>query len=131
MRNNNIEKITTEFVLAFAEGNSERLRKVLAENVKSYITNAIGGVNLLDGSDALIHNLEVLDVKNVKPEIRITQTHKISENQIMIMIEAKIKRKGKSFQNYAAYLMTFKNGLIVEIRMVEAFPAESDAFWKS
>lgn len=132
MNNKNFDpkKIVTEFVQAFASGDTEKLRSIMAKEIKSYITNAEGGVNLLDGCDAFISNIEALDVKSVKPKVRITQMLTINENQVMMMIEGKMERKGRSFQNFAAYLMTFKDGLINEIQMVEAYPAESDEFWK-
>lgn len=127
----NLETITTEFIQASARGDSDKLRNILAEDLNSYITNAQGGVNHLQGGEALIRNIEELDVKTVKPNIRITQILSIGDNQVMVMIEGNMKRKGNTFQNYAAYLLTFKQGQIKELQMVEAFPAESDAFWKS
>lgn len=102
----------------------------MTDDVKSYITNAEGGINLLDGQDEFIHNIEALDVKTVKPTVRITQMLRVSQNQVMVMVEIKAKRKNKSLHNFTAFLIIFKNCLINEIRMLEGLPAESDEFWK-
>ena len=126
-----IEKTTEEFFHSFETGSREAMQNTLAENLKSYITNAEGGVFLLNGRDVFIDNIEALDVKTVKPEVNITQMTRINQNQTMTMIEIKAKRKGKSLHNFAAFLFTFEDGLINEIRMVEALPAYSDEFWKS
>lgn len=124
-------EITTAFIHSFETGDAETMRNLMADDVKSYITNAEGGVNLLEGRDAFIHNIEVLDVKHIKPTVHITQMIKVNQNQVMVMVEVKAKRKEKSLHNFAAYLINFKEGLIKEIRMVEALPAYSDEFWKS
>ncbi len=99
--------------------------------MKSYISNADGGVNVLNGSDALICSLQSLDVKIVKPSIRITQIATIKKSQVMVMIEIKAQRKNKSLHNFATFLLNFKDGLINELHMVEALPAYSDEFWKN
>lgn len=125
-----LEKLTTEFIQSFETGKSKKLKDIMTDDVKSYITNAEGGINLLDGRDVFIHNIEKLDVKTVKLAVKITQMVKVSQNQVMVMVEIKTKRKGRSLHNFAAFLITFKDGLINEIRMVEALPAYSDEFWK-
>src|SRR3990167_3416710 len=126
-----IEKIISDFVHAFAQTDYEKLEKLLAVDVISYVTNAQGGVNMLKGRDALIQSIQAVDYKSVKPDISITQLLKINENQGMVMVEIKAQRKGKTLHNFAAHLINTKQDLISEIRIVEALPAYSDEFWKN
>lgn len=46
------------------------------------------------------------------------------------MVEIKAERKGRTLHNFAAFLMDVRKGRIQAMRMVEALPAYSDAFWK-
>ena len=126
-----VEKIISDFVNAFDKADYKKIQGLLANNVMSYVTNPEGGVNLLKGRDAFMENINMLDVKSVSPRVDITQLLKINQNQGMVMVEVKAKRKGKTLHNHAAYLINVTNGLISEIRMVEALPAYSDEFWKS
>ncbi len=125
------QAVTSAFIQSFAEENVDILKSILAKDMKSYITNAEGGVNLLKGNDALIHSFQSLDVKTVKPDIQITQMVTIKVNQVMVMVEIKAKRKNKSLHNFATFLLDFDDGLINELHMVEALPAYSDEFWKN
>ncbi len=45
------------------------------------------------------------------------------------MVEVRANRGGRSLHNFAAHLLRISDGRITELRMVEAKPAESDAFW--
>jgi len=107
------------------------MRKVLSKEIKSYVTNSEGGVNLIVGSEELIKNLSYMDVKIVKPKLNITQIAVVDRIKVMFMVEIKAKRQGKELHNFATFLLNIKDGLIYEMRMVEALPRYSDEFWKS
>ncbi len=126
-----LSELTESFMKSFSKADFVRLDKLLDTNVKSYMTNREGGVNLIEGSLALITNLKSLDVETVKPTIKITQINEINAFQVLVMIEIQANRNAKSLHNFAAYLITFHNEKIIEIQMVEAKPQYSDEFWKN
>ena len=46
------------------------------------------------------------------------------------MVEVRARRRGdKTLHNFAAHLLRIVDGRVVEMFMVDAKPAESDAFW--
>ena len=47
------------------------------------------------------------------------------------MVEIHAARRGRTLHNHAAHLLSVRDGLIHEWWMVEALPAESDAFWST
>ena len=127
----NIQKIIKHFFQAFDDADYATMQNLLAKNLKSYITNAEGGVNLLEGSEALMQGIKNLDIGNVTHSITVPQITTIKPTQAMVMFEIKAERKGKKLHNHAAYLMDFDSDhKICKIHMVEALPAYSDEFWK-
>lgn len=130
-QNSFLEKICRDFIKYFELADYDNMRKILSKEIKSYVTNAEGGVNLIVGSEELIKNLSYMDVKIVKPKLNITQIAVVDRIQVMFMVEIKAKRQGKELHNFATFLLNIKDGLIYEMRMVEALPEYSDEFWKS
>lgn len=124
------EKVASNFIAAFGSGDYERMAALLADDVESYVTNAEGGVNLLTGRDAYMNAINAVDYKAVGPRIAITQILTVKPGQVMVMVEIKAERKGRSLHNFAAFLLDISRGRIDAKRMVEALPAYSDAFWK-
>ena len=53
----------------------------------------------------------------------------IGDEQALIMVEVRARRDDKRLQNFAAYLLRIVDDKLVELYMVDAKPAESDAFW--
>ena len=47
----------------------------------------------------------------------------------MVVVHA--ERGGRSLHNFSGQLATVRDGLITELWMVDALPAESDRFWSS
>lgn len=125
-----VEAVMTAFIRAFDPADLPTMAELLDDQVVSYITNAEGGVKRLDGRAAFMANIQALEVERVKPSATITQFAQINPRQGLIMVEVRAQRKGRSLHNHAAFLMTLSAGRIREIRMVEALPAYSDAFWK-
>ena len=124
------EKMASDFIAAFERPNKERLAKICAPDIVSFITNASGGVDKVAGRDAFLQRVFSLPIGQVKPSVRITQSHVVSDTQVMIMVEVKASKKEKSLHNFAAFLLNFRNNTICELHMVEALSAYSDAFWK-
>ena len=49
--------------------------------------------------------------------------------QVLAMVEINATRGERRLQNHAAHLLSIVDGVVAEWWMVEALPAESDAFW--
>jgi hypothetical protein len=125
------QEIAKHFFQAFDEADYLAMERTLATNLKSYITNAEGGVNLLEGRDVFMQSIKAMDVGHVPHTITITQITNIRPDQVMTMIEIKAERKGRMLHNHAAFLMDFdSHQKITELHMVEALPAYSDLFWQ-
>ncbi|MEM7123015.1 MAG: nuclear transport factor 2 family protein [Pseudomonadota bacterium] len=124
------ESTVAAFIAAFDRADLASMEALLAADAVSYITNADGGVNRLEGSDALMESVRAMKIEQVNLSVAITQTARVGLRQVMAMVEIKAERKGRSLHNHAAFLMTVHERRIDEIRMVEALPAYSDSFWK-
>ena len=126
-----VETVVINLIEAFGRGDYERMADLLGENVQSYVTNADGGATLADGREAYMRAIESVDYKTVGPSVTITQILTVKPDQVMVMVEIKAERKGRSLHNFAAFLMDVVDGKIQEMHMVEALPAYSDEFWKA
>lgn len=124
------ETVVTDFIDAFGQGDYDRMASLLADDVESYVTNAQGGSSLLRGRDAYMAAIESIDYREVAPSVAITQILWVKPDQVLVMVEIKAERKGITLHNFAAFLMDVQKGQIQAMRMVEALPAYSDAFWK-
>jgi ketosteroid isomerase-like protein len=47
------------------------------------------------------------------------------------MLEVHAARAGRALHNFSGQLLTVRDGAITELWMVDALPAESDAFWSA
>jgi GNAT superfamily N-acetyltransferase len=61
----------------------------------------------------------------------LTQAVAPRPEMIIAMIEVNAARGGRTLHNHAAHCLFVRDGLVTEWWMVEALPAESDAFWSS
>ena len=128
--NTAIKQEIKDFFDNFSKGDLSAIRDQVSDDVKSYITQKSGEVDLLAGADPLLDNLAAMDVKAANLVIRITQIAVINSAQALVMVEIKAERKAKKLHNFAAFLLSFDADKISEIRMVEALPAYSEEFWK-
>jgi hypothetical protein len=71
-----------------------------------------------------------MDLTNVDYSVELTQAPMlVGDDEALIMTEVRARRGDKTLQNFAAHLLRVADGKIVEMYMVDAKPAESDAFW--
>lgn len=126
----NAEKIVTSFIHAFEKGDYEKMEEVLAIDLVSHITNAKAGLDMIQGRDAYMKKVILMNVRTIKPNIIITQMAKIKKDQVLVMVEVKAEHNDRILHNHAAHLFTLKNDKIQEMWMVEALPAYSEIFWK-
>lgn len=103
---------------------------MLAEGLAAYVTNAEGGTEEVAGRDAYLSRIEAMDLPAARFSVELTQPPvPVDPDRVLVMVEIRAERAGKSLHNFAAHLLRIVSGQITEWRMVDAKPAESDAFW--
>lgn len=112
---------------AFATGDLDRMRTMLADDVVAYVTNAEGGVDRVKGAEGYMRR--VPDVSDAEYAIEVTQAVTVAASQVLAMVEIRAERGDRTLNNHAAFLVRVHDGLVTEIWMVEALPASSDEFW--
>jgi ketosteroid isomerase-like protein len=122
-----LEKLARKFFGAYGDGDLETVRTLLADDVTSYVTNAEGGVDRVEGADAYMGRLP--DTAGVDLSTRVTQVVAVDDERVMTMVEIEAERDEARLHNFAAFLARVSAGRIAELWMVEAEPAYSDEFW--
>jgi len=118
------------FVGSFNRGDLTAMRAALADDAVAFVTGPDGSPVRLDGADLYIAALDAMDLANTGYSVTLTQAPvRVSDDQVLIMMEVRANRGDRSLHNFAAHLLRFADGKIVEMFMVDAKPAESDAFW--
>jgi ketosteroid isomerase-like protein len=122
--------IASRFLAAFSAADLEGMRAMLAEDVVTYITNAEGGVDKVEGRDGYLSRIEAMDLPSARFSVELTQPPvTVDDDQVLVMVEVRAARGGRSLHNFAAHLIRIAAGRITEWRMVDAKPSESDEFW--
>jgi len=118
------------FLAAFSAADFDAMRAMLAEDLVAYVTNAEGGMDRVEGREAYLDRVEAMDLPSARFSVELTQPPvPVDEDQALVMVEVRAERGGRSLHNFAAHLLRVADGRIAEWRMVDAKPAESDAFW--
>ena len=125
------EQLARELVDAFNAADMSRMRALLADDLKAFVTNAQGDVDEVDGPDEYLRRIEAMDLARASFRLNLTQVVSIREGLVMVMVEVNAARGDKRLHNHAAHLLFIRGGRIGEWWMVEALPAESDEFWGS
>ncbi len=115
---------------AFSAADFEGMRATLDEDLVAYITNSQGGLDRVDGREEYLSRVETMDLPSARFSVDLTQAPvTVDSDQLLVMVEIRAQRGGRSLHNFAAHLLRIADGRITEWRMVEAKPAESDEFW--
>ena len=122
-----LEDLARSFFGAYGRGDLDTMRSCLAAGAVTWITNAEGGVDRVEGRDAFMDRLP--DTEDAAWSTEITQVLASDEERVMTGIEVRAERQGRELHNFAAFLARVSGGLIAELWMVEARPAYSDEFW--
>ena len=112
---------------AYAEGDLDRFRGLLADDLTAYITNADAGVDEVRGVDAYMERLP--ELRAAGGRLRVTQVLPVDEERVMTMVEIRAERGGRDLHNFAAFLAQVGDGRVTKLWMVDALPAYSDEFW--
>jgi ketosteroid isomerase-like protein len=122
--------VAGHFLEAFSAADFERMRQLLAEDLVVYITNAEGGMDRVEGREAYLDRLEATDLPSARFSVEMTQAPvSLDGDTVLLMVEVRAQRKGKSLHNFAAHVLRIAAGRIADWRMVDAKPSESDEFW--
>jgi len=122
--------VARRFLAAFSAADLEGMRAMLAEDLVAYVTDAEGGMDRVEGRGEYLGRVEAMDLPSVRFSVELTQPPvPVGGDQVLVMVEIRAERGGRSLRNYAAHLLRVADGRIAEWRMVDAKPAESDAFW--
>ena len=106
------------------------MRSRLAEDLVAFITNAEGGLDRIEGREEYLSRIEAMDLPSARFSVELTQAPvPVDSEQVLIMVEVRARRDGRSLHNFAAHLLRVAGGRVTEWRMVEVKPAESDEFW--
>lgn len=124
------ESIARGLINAFCAVDTRRMRPLLADELRAYITNRDGGVDEVS-ADQYIQRLEAMDLPSADFQLTITQIVSPRPDMAIVMVEISAARGSRTLHNHAAHCLFTKDGRVVEWWMVEALPAESDAFWSS
>jgi ketosteroid isomerase-like protein len=125
------EEVARSLIAAFSAADFDAMRSLLADDLRAYVTNAEGGVDEVVGADEYLGRIEAMDLPSARFSVSITQMVAPAPGQVMAMVEVRAARNDLRLHNHAAHLLTLDNGRVSEWWMVEALPAESDAFWGS
>ena len=129
-RSTSTESLARELIEAFCAADTQRMRALLADDMRAYITNREGGVNEV-GAEEYLRRVTAMDLPSAQLKLTITQTVTPRPEMVIAMVEVNAARGGRTLHNHAAHLLFVRDGLVAEWWMVEALPAESDAFWSS
>jgi ketosteroid isomerase-like protein len=122
------EGLARRFFGAFGRADStDVMRDAMTEDAVTWITNAEGGSDRVEGREGWIARVPSLE--GAEGRVDVVQVVPIAADRMLTMIEVHAARKGRTLHNFAAFLTRVDDGRIAELWMVDAKPAESDAFW--
>ena len=124
------ESAARELIEAFCAADTQRMRSLLADDLRAYITNREGGVDEV-GAEEYLQRLAAMDLPSAQLKLAVTQVIAPRPQMVIAMVEVNAARGGRTLHNHAAHCLFVRDGLVAEWWMVEALPAESDAFWSS
>ena len=122
--------IVERFVQAYARADLATMSELLSADLVSYITNADGGTDRIDGPEHILAGVRAMDPLAANLQMALTQLPvMVGADRVMVMAEVHAARKGRTLHNFAGHLLRLAGGSVVEWHMVDAKPAESAAFW--
>jgi SnoaL-like domain len=120
------ESVVRDLIEAFCAADTQRMRSLLADDLRAYITNREDGVDEV-GAEEYLRRVAAMGLPSAQLKLTITQTITPMPEMVIAMVNA--ARGGRTLHNHAAHLLFVRDGLVAEWWTVEALPAESDAFW--
>ena len=118
------------FVAAAQAGDTSTMRSLMSDEFVGYVTTADAGIRTAT-RDEYIASIEAMDVASAGLRLDIPNIVATAPDRVLAIIEVHAARNDRTLHNFSGQLATVRNGRIVELWMVEALPAESDAFWSA
>ncbi len=118
------------FLEAFATADIEGLGRWLGDDFVGHVTSSDGGSRVTDRRGYL-DSVRAMDVATAGLRLDVPNVVEVEPGRVLVMVEVHASRDGRSLHNFSAQLVTVREGTIRELWMVEALPAESDAFWSA
>jgi len=121
-------EVTLAFVRAAQDGDLAAMRSLMADSFQGHVTTADAGVRQADREQYLA-SIEAMDVRSANLRLETPNVLRMDPGRVLVMVEVRAERFGHTLHNFSAQLAQVADGRITELWMVEALPAESDAFW--
>ncbi len=122
--------IAERFLEAFGAADFSTMRALLADDLVAWITGPDGSMLRVDGRDEYLGRVQAMDLPSARFGVSLTQPPVVVDSdRVLVMVEVRAERGGRTLHNFAAHLLRIDGGRISEWHMVDAKPAESDAFW--
>jgi ketosteroid isomerase-like protein len=123
-------EIAERFIAAFSAADFEAMRGLLAPDLVAWVTGPDGEMARVEGRDAYLGRIEAMDLRAARFGVELTQPPvEVGPDRVLLMVEVHAERGGRTLHNFAGHLLRIDGGRIAEWWMVDAKPAESDAFW--
>jgi ketosteroid isomerase-like protein len=124
--------IAERFIGAFSDADFDGMRELLAPDLVAWVTGADGEMARVEGRDDYLGRIEAMDLPAARFSVELTQPSvEVGTDRVMLMVEVHAERGGRTLHNFAGHLLRIEGERIAEWWMVDAKPAESDAFWGS
>lgn len=125
-----IRDVADQFLRAFDEADLAAMRELLAVDLVAFVTGPDGEEHRVDGADSYLAAIEAMNLPAVDYSVTATGAPVLVDpDRLLVMVEVRARRGDRALHNFAAHLLQVFNGRITQMRMVDAKPAESDAFW--
>ena len=94
------ESIARELIEAFCAADTQRMRSLLADDLRAYITNREGGVNEV-GAEEYLQRVAAMDLPSAQLKLAITQVVAPRPEMVIAMVEVNAARGGRTLHNHA------------------------------
>ena len=122
--------VVEAFLAAFNAGDLAALRSCLADDAVAYVTGPDGQPSEMTGAEAYVAAIAAMNLPAVHYSVTLTQAPvRVPPDLVLAMVEVHAHRDGRDLHNFAGHLLQVVAGRIAALWMVDAKPAESDAFW--
>jgi hypothetical protein len=121
------ERRAREFFEDYGRGDLDAVRAALDPELVSYVTNAEGGADVVNGRDAYMERLP--DLHAAGGSIGVTQVLGVDDRWVLAMVEIRAERGGRQLHNHAGFLLELSDSGVARMWMVDALPENSAEFW--
>ena len=119
-------ELVRRFVESYDQGRLDA--ELLAEDLLAAVTMADGSATIVRGREQYVAMTP--DLRAADGTATLTQVLDIDADHVLAMVEIRAERGERRLHNFAAFLVTVRDGAISELWMVDGKPAESEAFWR-